>query len=360
MKVAIIGANGFIGSRMVEQFTLGGTHAVIPVVRRPSALALPARFDLPWALADALDPNALANAVRGSDAVVHCAIGDSRQIRLMPAALCEAAVAAGIKRVVYLSSASVHGQNLPLGATEDSPLHTRHLIEYNNAKVDAENSLFALGAKLGLEIYALRPSVVFGPRSTWIADALDDLRARKAWLYGNGSAVCNTIYVDNLIHAVSCALTAAGGAGQAYLLADAEPVTWRQFYTLIAESIGPDAVAGIHQVDQLPAFRKSLRDRLDHLLSARSVMQLMPAFPASLKRGVKGALAAIPPPATKDHWTLTEPPMPRIDHAMALLQQCRHRITSAKATTILGYRPPVRFEEGMRRSLLWAKYVCDL
>ena len=46
MNVAIIGAGGFIGNRLVEMFHLGGRHEVVPIVRRPSGLALPARFAL--------------------------------------------------------------------------------------------------------------------------------------------------------------------------------------------------------------------------------------------------------------------------------------------------------------------------
>ncbi|MBC8008982.1 MAG: hypothetical protein H7067_02660 [Burkholderiales bacterium] len=79
MNIAIIGANGFVGARLVESLHLGGCHVVVPIVRRPSALALSARFavtspvapasppvpsgqpgPLQFRIADALDPVALA------------------------------------------------------------------------------------------------------------------------------------------------------------------------------------------------------------------------------------------------------------------------------------------------------------
>lgn len=360
MKVAIVGANGFVGSRMVEQFVLTRAHEIVPVVRRPSALALAARFDIDWRLADALDAKALAQAIKGCDAVVHCALGDPRQIRVMPRALCEAAASAGIRRVVYLSSASVHGQNIPAGTTEASPLRIDHPVEYCNAKAEAELSLFQCGNTLGLDVYALRPSMVFGPRSKWMADTVNDLLAGRAWLYGQGEGICNTIYVDNLIHAVSCALQATTGAGRPYLIADAETVTWRLFYTSIAELLGPELAGRIHQVDQLPVYRVSVRDRIDRILSTPWVMGLMPAFPPRFKRMVKGGLAAMSPAPAIDHWAPTEPLGPDVQQELAEHQRCTHRITSQKAAAELGYRPPVSFAEGMRRSLLWSRQVLDL
>ena len=188
MKIAIIGANGFIGSRLVEVFHLGGQHEVVAVVRQPCSLALPARFALDWRLGDALDAASLANALKGCDAVVHAALGDPAQIELMSAVLCAAAATAGVNRVVYLSSASVHGQNIAPGTTEASPLKTNFPLEYNNAKVRAENSFFAGLRKHRLSGYALRPGVVYGPRSRWITDLVNELRTGRAWLAASCAA----------------------------------------------------------------------------------------------------------------------------------------------------------------------------
>ena len=69
MKVAIIGASGFIGTRLIEQYHLGRGPAVAAVVRQPSSLALPSRFAVETHLADGLDVDAMARAIEcGSNA----------------------------------------------------------------------------------------------------------------------------------------------------------------------------------------------------------------------------------------------------------------------------------------------------
>ncbi|MDD5199711.1 MAG: NAD(P)-dependent oxidoreductase [Terrimicrobiaceae bacterium] len=356
MKVAIIGANGFIGSRIVEQFYLNGTHTAIPVVRKPASLALPSRFAIGWRLGDALDSGSLAAALNGCEAVVHCAIGDPRQIEQMPAVLCEAAEAAGVNRVVYLSSASVHGQNAPDGSSEESPLHETHSIEYNNAKVRAENAFFSEATKRGIEGYALRPGVVYGPRSRWIADLAAELRGGRAWLYEGGTGICNGIYVDNLIAAIGLCLEAKSGAGQAYLVGDRETTSWADFYHLAADSLGVPR-ASIHRLPELPVFRKPFRERVENAVAQPWVQSLLPAVPGKVKQVTKTLLSSWNPPRSPDAWSLPSSPQPRITEEMALLQQCHCKLPHTKAAQTLGYEPPVPFAEGMRRSFAWLEFA---
>lgn len=359
MKIAIIGGNGFIGSRLVEQFHLGAQHTPIPIVRKPASLALPARFSLDWRLGDALDTESLTKALQGCDAVVHAAIGDPLQIEKMPAILCSAAAAAGIKRVVYLSSASVHGQTIAPGTAEATPLHTEHSIDYNNAKVHAERSFFAECLKYQLDGYALRPGVVYGPRSRWIADLADELHSGRAWLFDAGRGICNSVYVDNLNHAVRLCLEVSGGAGQPYLVGDAETVTWASFYGIAAQHLGVSK-EGIQEVSNLPAFEKNFRQRVEKTVAQPWVQSLLPAVPFKLKRATKTLIASWNPPGSPDAWTLPGKPRPNITEEMALLQQNRWRFPHDEAVQKLGYRPPVTFEEGMRRSFAWLRFATDV
>lgn len=359
MKVAIIGANGFIGSRLVEQFHLGQRHAVLPIVRKPASLALPARFELEWRLGDALDAQSLAKALTGADAVVHAAIGDPVQIEQMPSILGEAAQVAGIKRVVYLSSASVHGQNIDVGTTEQTPLHTEHALDYNNAKVRAERSFFAECSRRGLQGYALRPGVVYGPRSRWIADLADEFRDGRAWLYDQGRGLCNSIYVDNLIHAIDLCLRAEAGAGEAFLVGDAETVTWADFYHQAAEHLGANP-GSIHAVTSLPVFRRNFRERVERTVAQPWVQSLLPAVPFKLKRATKTLLASWNPPPPADAWSLPGSTGPSITEEMALLQQNRWKFPHDKAAAVLGYRPPVPFDEAMQRSFAWYRFATEV
>jgi nucleoside-diphosphate-sugar epimerase len=358
MKVAIIGANGFIGSRLVEQFHLGQLHTVVPIVRRPASLALPARFSVEWRLGDALNADSLAKALQGCDAVVHAAIGDPVQIEQMPAILCAAAATAGIKRVVYLSSASVHGQNIAVGTTESSPLSTDQAMEYNNAKVRAEKSFFSETARYKQTGYALRPGVVYGPRSRWIADLATEFREDRAWLFDEGRGLCNSIYVDNLIHGIDCCLRAEKGSGEAYLVGDTERVTWYDFYAAAARELGLEL--DVHQLRQLPVFSKSFREKVENTVAQPWVQSLLPAVPFKLKRATKTLLASWNPPSAPNAWALPTKPGPKITQEMALLQQNRWKVPHDKAAKTIGYAPPVTFAEAMRRSFAWYRFATEV
>lgn len=355
MKIALIGANGFVGTRLVECFHLDFGPEIVAIVRRPSALALPARFAVEMRVADALDPAALAAALAGCDAVVHAALGDPAQIARMPLALCQAAASAGVDRIVYLSSASVHGQNPPRGTDESSPLHQRHSLEYNNAKVFAERHFFAECRRLGLAGYALRPGVVFGPRSRWITNLAVELYEGRAWLFQGGRGICNSIYIDNLIAAIRACLVAPDAAGQPFLVGDAEQVTWRDFYLAAAHELDvPER--RIHALDRLPVFSRSWRERIERAVATPLAQRALPAVPFTLKRRTKALLAAWSPAPAADSWADSPAPAPVVTEEMALLQQCAWKLPSTRATTLLGYEPPVRFAEGMRRSLSWWRF----
>lgn len=357
MNIAVIGANGFIGTRLVEMLHLGGSHHVVPVVRRASGLALAARFAVDWRIGDALDVASLTAALAGCDAVVHTALGDTRQIEAMPDMLCAAAAAAGVRRVIYVSSASVHGQAPDPGTDEDSPLHCRHAMDYNNAKVRAERAFFRGCRHHGLAGFALRPGVVFGPRSRWIADLAADLRNERAWLLGDGDGICNTLYVDNLVEAVIQGLTAPAEAAGPYLVGDAERITWADFYRGAADAFGLGHVV-IHRLEAVPAFRRSAQEQISRVVAGRAVQTLLPVLPTRLKTVAKRLTVSLAAPVVAmDAWQLPERPRPRITQELALLQQCRWQLPSERAALHLGYRPVINFATALHRSAAWLAFA---
>ena len=170
MKVAVIGASGFVGLRLVERLHLEGQTEVVPVVHAFRSLAVLARFRLPWRVVDPTDVATLTEALRGCDAVVHAALGDARQIVRMAEALYPAAERAGVRRIVALSSAAVHTLTPAAGTDDESPPIIRQKSEYNAAKARAERILTAARTRGRVELVQLRPGIVHGPRSRLVAD----------------------------------------------------------------------------------------------------------------------------------------------------------------------------------------------
>jgi nucleoside-diphosphate-sugar epimerase len=357
-RVAVLGAGGFVGSRLVEILYLASIADVVPVVRRVPAMARSSRFDLRVVFADTSDPQALALALKGCNAVVDCTVGMPAAIDACSRALIPAAVTAGVRRVVYLSSASVHGQNPKLGTNEETPLSDRQELAYNNAKVRAERNLFATASRSGIELFVLRPSIVFGPRDRWLSTLVAELQAGMAWLVEEGRGICNTIYVDNLIEAIRCCLSAPGSAaGRPYLVGDAEEITWSSIYEQTAAALGI-ASSTIHQLPVPQVPRRSPIDHLNELRVQPLSQRVIAAVPSRLKSAAKGALSGLQPVSSPNPWVLPyQASAPTPTREMVLLQQCMHRFSYEKAANKLGYSPMVSFAEGFDRTLKWLTWA---
>lgn len=357
MRIAVIGASGFIGLRACEKLLSDACDEVVPIVRAYSSLAVLARRDYPqgWRVASFLDSNQLAESLKGCDACIHAAIGNAAQIPSMAAAAYQACAIAGVPRLVWLSSASVHGQNPSPNTDETTPLRDDQPLIYNNAKVRAEWILEKCQRDQRVEVVRLRPSVVFGPRSRWITDfATRLLSGRLGWI-NSGRAICNTIYVDNLVDAARLACQRPEATGHALLVGDADPPSWHDFLM---------PILGCYAMDQssvmdlpIPAFLPEKESRLDAIKLSKPYAALSDRVPVRAKRLVKAAASSWHPPVRRSAYRLPDPPAVSLTHEVALLQQCRWKLPNQKAEEQLGFQPAIRFEQGMERSIEWLKFL---
>src|SRR5689334_13753668 len=277
IKLAVLGANGFIGTRIIEMFALSNLTEVRPIVRNYSSLARASRFQLDSRVADAFDQEALQAAFQGCDVVIHAVAGDLKTILGTLTPVYQAAQKAGVRRMIYLSTASVHGQSPQPGTDESSVLSDQQALPYNNAKVRAERTLSQLRSQGDVELVMLRPGIVFGPRSSWVINFADALLARQASLLNRGAGICNSIYVDNLVHAIYLAATEAEADRQTFLLGDQECVTWADLYHPIAKALGYD-LAHLPEgtVSEQDAEQKlSLLERLEPIRVSKPVQGLL-------------------------------------------------------------------------------------
>jgi nucleoside-diphosphate-sugar epimerase len=356
LKLAIIGANGFIGSRAVELFHLGGLAEVRPIVRSVNSLARLSRFDLDCRIADACDQPALRAALEGCDAVMHAVAGDPATIlgSLTPVYL--AAQQAGVKRFIYLSSGSVHGQAPPPGTDESTPLNDRQPVVYNNAKVRAERQLLTLRKTGEVELVILRPGIVVGPRSYWISNFAASLLSGTAYLVNQGKGICNSIYVDNLIQAIYLAATVPQADGHAFLLGDEDTLSWTDLYTPIADALGFD-LGQVPNVEYVKP-RRSWNDLIQTVRKSGSARSLRTIVPKGLRRALHAALIqeTTPPPPWADRAQSARHSIPQASLEMALLYRCAYKLPHTKAQQILGYEPIVPFVEACRRTIGWLEF----
>jgi nucleoside-diphosphate-sugar epimerase len=174
MRIAVTGASGFVGARLVERL-VAGEHQVLALTRR-----MVAAFDHPLITAnvvrlDAVNPALLDEA----DAVVHCAVTESQEPaearhinRDGTRAIAQAALQAGVPRFVHLSSAAIYdfAELGDIHIEETHPLvpHGNGFIPtggypsvYAVTKAEAEDELSQL-SESGLPVTVLRPTGVLG------------------------------------------------------------------------------------------------------------------------------------------------------------------------------------------------------
>ena len=360
--VGILGASGFIGSRLVEWLVLRDLAEVRPFVRSFRGLARLARFDLDCRIAHATNQSILESQMRGCQIVFHCVVGGRETIlKSIKASYCAAATAK-VRRLVYLSSAVVHGNNLKHGINDESEPSIRQPFEYNVSKALAEQRLQTLRQDGRLEIVILRPSIVFGPRSQyWTASIARDIALNRAYLVEGGAGICNTIYIDNLVHAMWLAATRPPAANHAFLLTDGEHVTWRDFYASIASALGLGleriSMVSIDQLadwDKIESHRRQLK-WLKELRDSRASAALKRLMPGR----VKAALRELIQSSAIEHSDGSSKEL-SLDRETTTLQQNKYVLPINKARSLLGYTPTVRFEEASQRTARWLRFASGM
>jgi nucleoside-diphosphate-sugar epimerase len=233
--IAVTGATGFIGARIVEYLTLAGGASVRCLVRsysRLNRLAELPQDKLTFHRADLLDEVALHGVFAGSDAVVHCAFGNDgtaeQQWRITvdgTHAVVKVARALNVARCVYLSTAAIQDPGSSLVFDEETPRLAAPPGSYEAAKAVAENLVLDLRP----DAVVLRPTVVYGPWGRdWTMVPLRRLAAGVRLPSGADTGLSNAVFVDDVARAaVRACVSAASGP---LIIASDEPVTWGRFY----------------------------------------------------------------------------------------------------------------------------------
>ncbi len=178
MNLLITGATGKVGSRLTRYFSARGDQ-VRALVRDPKRAAdlLDPRVEL--AQGDLLEVGTLAAAVRGVDAVVHCAAFFRGATPEQAASvndlgtqqLARASLAASVKRFLFTSTGLVYGSTGGQAAAEDHPCAPT--AAYPRSKLAAERFLLALE---GLDVRVLRLPFVYGDGDPHIEEVVPVMR----------------------------------------------------------------------------------------------------------------------------------------------------------------------------------------
>ena len=155
--------------------------------------------------------------------------------------LARAAVRAGVRRLVFVSSVKVNGERTASSAfTEESVPQPED--SYGISKREAEEALWEIAAQTGLEIAVLRPPLLFGPGVKGNLRALFDAVARGFPLpLGSIQNRRSLLYVDDLVAAIVACLQHPAAGGRSYLVASRECVSTPDLVRNIAAALGRQA-----------------------------------------------------------------------------------------------------------------------
>jgi len=177
--ILVTGATGKVGSRLSRRLAERGHHvrALVRDLQRSAALR---NGDMELVQGDLLDPASLVAAVRGVDAVVHCAAffrgATPEQAHavneLGTRHLADAARAADVGRFVFTSTGLVYGPNGGGLAREDDDCAP--VDAYPVSKLAAERLLLSMP---DLDVRVLRLPFVYGDGDPHIAETVPMMRA---------------------------------------------------------------------------------------------------------------------------------------------------------------------------------------
>jgi UDP-glucose 4-epimerase len=178
VKILVAGATGKVGSRLAKRLAQRGDQ-VRALVRDPARAADLREVRIELAEGDLLKVDSLAAAVRGVDAVVHCAAffrgATPEQAHavndLGTQHLAGAARAASVKRFIFTSTGLVYGSTGGRLAHEDDPCAPT--AAYPVTKLAAERFLLAIE---GLDVRVLRLPFVYGDGDPHIEEAIPMMR----------------------------------------------------------------------------------------------------------------------------------------------------------------------------------------
>jgi nucleoside-diphosphate-sugar epimerase len=315
MRVFITGANGFIGRALAERYRAAGVEVAGVDIAADKARGVVA--------GDVTAPGPWQEHAAGSDVAVHTAalvsnahdLAASWKVNVLGTRMAlDAAAAGGVGRFVHISSVRAFSDlGFPDGVDERHPVMPDG-NPYVDTKIASEQVVLQAHAAGEVACTIVRPGDVYGPGSRpWTLLPLEIIKANQFVLPAMGRGIFSPVYVDDLIDGLVLAGEHRDAGGHVFTLAGTGAVTCREFFA---------------------HYFRMLGKRGPICLPTRVAVPLAASA---------GSLARIRGRQTEVNAT-----------SMRYLAR-PGTYSTAKARRMLGYRPRLPLDEGMRRTEAWLR-----
>jgi nucleoside-diphosphate-sugar epimerase len=372
VRVLVIGATGFIGTRVADELVVGHGADVRVTVRDYRKAIRLGRLPIEWVDAPASDPDRMRVAGRGCDAVVCCAhpFGNANENEVALAIARAAAAAAAettTRRLVFLSSTSVYGTSG--GDVNDDDVPNAD-TPYGAIKLRCEAELARAHDAGSIRLVVLRPSIVYGPFSpSWTSLPARQMLSGELVLPHAAAGACNAVYVDDVARAVVAAIALESSAPVTLNVTGPERLSWREFYGCYEHTVRPgsivewthDAIDTAGEIRERErggwrALKRAMRDQ-----AVRERLNEIPVLSRLNQLGKSLGWSGLPPAAAPAPAAAATPARPAlVSHLpppMLLDLYLRAPyIGSARAAGILGVRPR-SLADGMAPTLEWLRWA---
>jgi dTDP-glucose 4,6-dehydratase len=255
-RILVTGADGFIGSHLVEHLVRAG-HAVRAFVYYNAFdsrgwldhVAAPVRDGFDVCAGDVRDPHCVSHAMRGCEVVMHLAalIGIPYSYHAPESYVdtnirgtlnvLQAARELAVRRVIHTSTSEVYGTAQSLPMAEEHRLHPQS--PYAATKVAADQLALSFYASFGTPVVVLRPFNTYGPRQSAravIPTVITQIAAKAGRIrLGALAPTRDFCFVRDTVRAFASAAVAEQALGEVINVASGQEISIGETARLIAD-----------------------------------------------------------------------------------------------------------------------------
>ncbi|ACL60443.1 NAD-dependent epimerase/dehydratase family protein [Methylobacterium nodulans] len=363
-RVAVTGASGFIGGRLVERLVRAGAD-VTCLIREIGSSTRLARLPVRLMRTDLADAGQVSAGLKGAEIVFHCAYDPrSRKQNLEGARnIIRACAEHGVRRLVHVSTFSVY-EPFPDGPLTEETRDGDPSWIYVRDKLAMEAEVLSAARERGLPATVVQPTIVYGPFcKPWTNAPAEMLITGEVVLPERGEGVCSAVFIDDLVDGMLLAATRQEAIGERFILSGPDHVTWATFYGEFARALGvrPPAFWPLDRVGR--ANHGLMRDIKLVARNPKRIMQIIVRWPPA-RQVLQAGLDASPKPlrALVDRYyfgsggrVFGQVFVP--DPQKTALYLTKGAAEIGKAQRLLGYAPRHGFAAGMQATrpyLEWA------